>query len=195
LNSFLTQLKQRQVFKVATIYAVSAWPLIQIADLAVPALGLPDSVMTLLLKLFLFGFPISLIFAWLYNFTSTGIVRVKDSDMEEVTPQVNVKTTIAIAGTLVLALLVTLLIQLWLEEKTPSHVSAKPDRQTIATGKSLSDTKKESIAILPFIPFSNDIEDEFFCGRHGRGVIELTGENTRFTSCRTNLFFCLQRCF
>jgi TolB-like protein/Tfp pilus assembly protein PilF len=162
LNSFLTQLKQRQVFKVATIYAVSAWPLIQIADLAVPALGLPDSVMTLLLKLFLFGFPISLIFAWLYNFTSTGIVRVKDSDMEEVTPQVNVKTTIAIAGTLVLALLVTLLIQLWLEEKTPSHVSAKPDRQTIATGKSLSDTKKESIAILPFIPFSDDIEDEFF---------------------------------
>ena len=50
MDNFLAQLRHRQVFKVATIYAVSAWPLIQIADLAVPALGLPDSVMTVLLQ-------------------------------------------------------------------------------------------------------------------------------------------------
>ena len=78
LEEFLAQLRQRQVFKVATIYAVSAWPLIQIADLAVPALGLPDSVMTLLLKIFIVGFPVSLIFAWLFNFTNKGISRAAD---------------------------------------------------------------------------------------------------------------------
>ncbi len=162
MNSFLAQLKQRQVFKVATIYAVSAWPLIQIADLAVPALGLPDSVMTLLLQLFLVGFPISLVFAWLYNFTSTGIVRVNSGETQENTPQVNVKTTIAIAGSLAFALFTTLLVQLWLEDKAPSTSPINANLPTNSTEKNLSHGKKESIAILPFIPFSNDIEDEFF---------------------------------
>ena len=61
MEQVINQLKQRQVFKVATIYAVSAWPLIQIADLAVPALGLPDSAMTLLLQIFIAGFPLCLV--------------------------------------------------------------------------------------------------------------------------------------
>jgi len=169
LNSFFTQLKQRQVFKVATIYALSAWPLIQIADLAVPALGLPDSVMTLLLKVFLLGFPFSLIFAWLFNFTSNGIVRVKRGEQQENSPQVNIKTSISVAGTLALAVVFTLIGQLWLEGQTPKNTTTVAYQQAIteqvssnAQQNEKSDGKKESIAILPFVPFSNDVEDEFF---------------------------------
>tara|TARA_R110000737_G_scaffold1598_19_gene4847 strand:- start:4033 stop:6270 length:2238 start_codon:yes stop_codon:yes gene_type:complete len=165
LDSFLVQLRHRQVFKVATIYAVSAWPLIQIADLAVPALGLPDSVMTTLLQVFLVGFPVSLIFAWLYNFTAKGIVRVKGDGAQESTPQVNFQTTLSVAGSLALAVVVTLACQLWLERQTPQTLqkatvqSGEP--QSIAQ-KLLSHSKKESIAILPFVALSNDVEDEFF---------------------------------
>ena len=162
MDNFFEQLKQRQVFKVATIYAVSAWPLIQIADLAVPALGLPDSVMTLLLQVFLIGFPISLVFAWLYNFTSKGIVRVKDGAAQESTPQVNMQTTLAIAGTLTLAVVITLIGQLWLEGQTPHKTTVLADQQPPPTPTLLSQGKKESIAILPFVPFSDDPEDEFF---------------------------------
>ena len=162
MDNFLAQLRHRQVFKVATIYAVSAWPLIQIADLAVPALGLPDSVMTVLLQVFLVGFPVSLIFSWLYNFTSKGIVRVKDGGAQESTSQVNIQTTLSIAGTLALAVVVTLACQLWLEGQAPQKtVSQAGEQQSIAKNL-LSNGKKESIAILPFIPFSNDAEDEFF---------------------------------
>jgi len=162
LDSFLAQLRQRQVFKVATIYAVSAWPLIQIADLAVPALGLPDSVMTILLQVFLVGFPVSLIFAWLYNFTSKGIVRVNSEGAKDTPPEVNIKTTMVVAGTLALVVVVTLACQLWLEGQTPQRTNALDVRQPIIAEKPLSKGKKESIAILPFIPFSNDEEDEFF---------------------------------
>jgi hypothetical protein len=77
VENVLNQLKQRQIFKVVPIYVVSAWPLIQIADIAVPALGLPDAVILLLFKAFVNGFPISLIFAWLINFTSIGLVRAE----------------------------------------------------------------------------------------------------------------------
>ncbi|TWX71945.1 tetratricopeptide repeat protein [Colwellia demingiae] len=162
MDNFLAQLRHRQVFKVATIYAVSAWPLIQIADLAVPALGLPDSVMTVLLQVFLVGFPVSLIFSWLYNFTSKGIVRVKDGGTQESTPQVNIQTTLSIAGTLALAVVVTLACQLWLEGQTPQKSVLQAGEQQPIAKNVLSNGKKESIAILPFIPFSNDVEDEFF---------------------------------
>jgi len=162
LSSFLAQLKQRQVFKVATIYAVSAWPLIQIADLAVPALGLPDSVMTLLLQMFLIGFPLSLIFAWLYNFTSKGIVRFKKGGEQEVSGQVNIKTTMSVAGTLTLAVVVILSGQLILEDHSSEKPATKANGLNPIAQQTLSEGKKESIAILPFIPFSNDVEDEFF---------------------------------
>lgn len=162
MDSFLAQLRRRQVFKVATIYAVSAWPLIQIADLAVPALGLPDSVMTLLLQIFLIGFPISLIFAWLYNFTSKGIVRVKRSGEQEISPQVNIKTTLSVAGTLTLAVVLTLAFQFWLESQTPKNSVEIAGKPISMDQNLLSEGKKESIAILPFVAFSNDIEDEFF---------------------------------
>jgi len=150
------------VFKVATIYAVSAWPLIQIADLAVPALGLPDSVMTLLLQVFLIGFPMSLIFAWLYNFTSQGIVRVKKGSEQESSPQVNLKTTLSVAGTLALAVVFILAGQLLVEDQIPQTPDITVNTPTAIEKQTLSEGKKESIAILPFIPFSNDIEDEFF---------------------------------
>jgi len=162
LDNFLAQLRHRQVFKVATIYAVSAWPLIQIADLAVPVLGLPDSVMTVLLQVFLVGFPVSLVFSWLYNFTSKGIVRVKDGGTQESTPQVNIQTTLSIAGTLALAVVVTLACQLWLEGQSPQKKALQAGEQQSKAKSVLSNGKKESIAILPFIPFSNDVEDEFF---------------------------------
>ena len=148
MDSFLVQLRQRQVFKVATIYAVSAWPLIQIADLAVPALGLPDSVMRLLLQLFLVGFPISLIFAWLYNFTSAGIVRVKRGEEQTLNPQANLKTTFSIAGTLAVGVVVILTAQLWLEGQSTPQTIAQAQPKTPATEPALSSGKKESIAIV-----------------------------------------------
>jgi TolB-like protein/tetratricopeptide (TPR) repeat protein len=160
-NGFIDKLKERQVFKVATIYAVSAWPLIQIADLAVPALGLPDSVMTLLLKIFIIGFPISLIFAWLFNFTSKGIVRATDDAKQGQASQVNVQTTIAVAGTLVLAVIITLASQLWRGELSPL-TNTKQAAVQVEPPKTLFAAKKESIAILPFVPFSSDPDDEFF---------------------------------
>lgn len=164
MDNFLAQLKQRQVFKVATIYAVSAWPLIQIADLAVPALGLPDSAMTLLLKIFVAGFPLSLVFAWVFNFTANGIVRAKKDVPQQNTPQGNMQTTIAVVGALLIVFTMTLGTQLFWEDKTVSAKTTQANsiQVTPASPLALAANKKESIAILPFIPFSLDPKDEFF---------------------------------
>lgn len=167
MEAVISQLKQRQVFKVATIYAVSAWPLIQVADLAVPALGLPDSVMTLLLQIFLIGFPITLVFAWLFNFTSTGIVRAEsDQGNGSDAAQVNVHTTLVVVGTLIIALLVTLgsqyLVKSPLTDTLTADNPAQVRTQPAVSNNQAVTAKKESIAVLPFVPFSQDPADEFF---------------------------------
>ncbi|MEW6982443.1 tetratricopeptide repeat protein [Colwelliaceae bacterium 6471] len=164
LDNFVTQLKQRQVFKVATIYAVSAWPLIQIADLAIPAIGLPDSAMTLLLQIFIAGFPICLIFAWLFNFTEQGIVRTNNrTELNSVEPHANIQATIAVVGSLLLVFLVTLGTQLLLD-KSPSTSTTIPVETVITqdTPVPVVVEKKQSIAVLPFVAFSDEPADEFF---------------------------------
>jgi len=105
---------------------------------------------------------LSLIFAWLYNFTSQGIVRFKKGSEQESSPQVNLKTTMSVAGTLALAVVVILAGQLLLEDNPSQNANIKVDSSNPITKKVLSEGKKESIAILPFVPFSNDVEDEFF---------------------------------
>jgi len=171
LESLVDQLKQRQVLKVATIYAVSAWPLIQIADLAMPALQLPDSVMTLLLQIFIAGFPVSLIFAWFFNFTDNGVVWARGQTEKENNPKVNFQTTVAVAGSVLLVFLITLGSQIFLGEHsirttkpalTASQTVPQAAPQVSNDSTTLSAGKKESIAILPFVPFSSDLEDEYF---------------------------------
>lgn len=194
LEEFLAQLRQRQVFKVATIYAVSAWPLIQIADLAVPALGLPDSVMTLLLKIFIVGFPVSLIFAWLFNFTNKGIVRAEEANNGEgiSTNNVNLRTTLTVAGSLVLALAVTLLSQLFFS--TPQILTeplAQPSNKLSRQSniESLPKSDKESIAILPFVALSSDPEDEYFADGMVEELLNLLAKNSELqVAARTSSF-------
>ncbi len=64
---FLKELKRRKVYHVAVVYAVIAFGVWQIADIAFPPLGLPDSAMTLVLVLTALGFPIALVLAWAYE--------------------------------------------------------------------------------------------------------------------------------
>ena len=168
MEKLLVQLRQRQIFKVATIYVVAAWPLIQIADLAVPALGLPDSVLTLLLKVFIIGFPISLIFAWLINFTAKGLRRADTGSLDDAAKsnvlRVNVRAFVTVAGSLVVAALLTFASQLLIDKPDIEiQLASGPAASTALQPLSfIGSDKRESIAVLPFDVLSQDPEDEFF---------------------------------
>ncbi|PIP79965.1 MAG: hypothetical protein COW84_07790 [Gammaproteobacteria bacterium CG22_combo_CG10-13_8_21_14_all_40_8] len=62
MKHFVNELKRRRVFRVATIYVVAAWPLVQIADLLFPPLNVPDKAMAYLLIAFIQGF----LWSWFY---------------------------------------------------------------------------------------------------------------------------------
>jgi len=73
--SIFRELQQRKVIRVAGVYIVVAWLLVQIAATIAPILGLPDWFEKLVLALLGIGFPIALMLAWAFELTPDGIRR------------------------------------------------------------------------------------------------------------------------
>jgi len=67
--SFFGELKRRNVVKVAVLYWVAAWLMLQVADVVFGALELPAAWMRLVLAILVFGFPVILILSWLFELT------------------------------------------------------------------------------------------------------------------------------
>jgi adenylate cyclase len=81
LKAFLTELKDRKVFRVAIVYLVAGWLVMQITDVMFPALGLPQWSVTLVAALLIVGFPVALVLSWAYEAGPGGIHRDRrDSD-------------------------------------------------------------------------------------------------------------------
>src|SRR5437879_13298516 len=78
--NFFSELKRRNVYKVAVAYAVVGWLVIQVTATIVPALHLPDGLTTAVVVLTLIGFPVALVIAWAFEMTPEGMKRTEDVD-------------------------------------------------------------------------------------------------------------------
>ena len=72
---FWQELRRRRVYRLAGLYIVGAWAVIQVADISFPAWGVPDSALRYLFLAAAACFPIALIFSWKYDVTTQGILR------------------------------------------------------------------------------------------------------------------------
>ena len=87
-KKFFAELKRRRVYSVAVTYAVVGWLLIQVVTQVFPPFEIPNWGERLAIVAIVVGFPIALILAWIYDFTSHGIVRTSDSAAEVKTEMV-----------------------------------------------------------------------------------------------------------
>src|SRR5678810_953401 len=76
--SFFSELKRRNVYKMAVAYAVVAWLLIQAASILFPTFEAPPWVMKVFIAVIVLGFPIALVFSWAFEITSEGIKREEE---------------------------------------------------------------------------------------------------------------------
>src|ERR1700757_497498 len=72
-RSFFSELKRRNVYKVAVAYAVVAWLTIQAASIFLPAFNAPQWAMQVVILILVIGFPIALVFSWAFEITPEGI--------------------------------------------------------------------------------------------------------------------------
>ena len=64
LKSFLKQCHKKEVFKMLSIYVVSAWVILQVLSVTWQPLGMPQKSVTYLIILLLLGFPIYIFYIW-----------------------------------------------------------------------------------------------------------------------------------
>src|SRR6267143_3581706 len=83
MSNFFSELKRRNVYKVAVAYAIVAWLLIQIATQVFPFFEIPNWVVRLVVLLLVIGFPVALILAWAFELTPEGIKRTQDVDLSQ----------------------------------------------------------------------------------------------------------------
>jgi TolB-like protein/Flp pilus assembly protein TadD len=84
LRSLLQEAGRRHVARVAVLYAAVAFGILEAADIIIPALGLEEWTIRWVIALALIGFPVTLVLAWIYDFTPSGVVRTTTADEEEV---------------------------------------------------------------------------------------------------------------
>ena len=82
-KNYFQELKQRKVFNTAALYAVASFIIMQVTALIQPALMLPEWTTRLILILLILGFPIAMIFAWIYDRTPTGLIKTDSLDSKE----------------------------------------------------------------------------------------------------------------
>ena len=156
--SIFSELKRRNVFKVAAAYIIVSWLIMQAGDTLAPALHLPEWVNSLLAFFLILGFPLALFFAWAFEMTPEGIKKEKDVDrsqsMTNVTGQ---KLNNVIIGILVLALGYFALDKFVLQPKLAIESSTEIEATVIE-----KDSMTQSIAVLPFVDMSANNDNEYF---------------------------------
>ncbi len=83
MNNLIQELRRRKVFRVAGMYALVAWIIMQIGEVTFPALLLPDWTLTLVIVLLIIGFPIAILLSWAFDITPEGIKRDRTTAPEE----------------------------------------------------------------------------------------------------------------
>lgn len=140
------------MFRVAGVYAVVGWLLIQIIVAVKAPLDLPGWTDTFFIVLVLAGFPIAMLFAWAFEMTPEGMKRTAAvSQGESIAAKTGSRLDFIIIGGL--ALVGALIIGDRLMPETGIG-AAGPQ---VAKGEASA-----SVAVLPFIDLSPDGDQEFF---------------------------------
>jgi len=168
--TFFEELKRRNVVKVAVLYVVASWLILQVADVLFPNLGAPAWTFGFVLGLLVLFFVPALVFAWVYEMTPEGLKREKDVDRSEsITARTGHKINILIIVLLVLAIGSVVLDRLIpatapvaespIAEVADDAEAVDPARLAAAKFAPAPD---RTIAVLPFVNMSDDASNEFF---------------------------------
>jgi len=151
---FFAELKRRRVFRVMAVYGIVGFVLLQIVDLAVPALLLPEWTYRFVALILMLGFPVAIVLAWAFESTPEGIKRTEEAAPGELGAILAAPASQRWpAGVAALIGVTALLAGVWYMGRQ----SAPAASADLASGPVAA-----SIAVLPFVNMSDDASNEYF---------------------------------
>ena len=141
-KKYFEELKRRKVFKSAVAYLAVAWVLIEVASAVLPAFDTPPLVLKTLIILLALGFPVNLVFSWVYDVTPDGLKKT-DELPDSKTPSgiKGRRLNRVIIGFLSIAVIILLYNQFGSDQPARNQ----PKSLTLP-----SEIRTTSIAVLPF---------------------------------------------
>ena len=159
--SFFAELKRRNVFRVAGLYLVGAWLLVQVAGTVLPMFGAPDWLPRSIVVLLTIGFVPALIFSWVFEMTPEGLKRDEDVTPEEsIAPQIARRLNWAIIALLVLALTYFGFDKFVLSPRRDAALVAATEKSFAA--RPVAESNAKAIAVLPFADMSQGKDQAYF---------------------------------
>jgi TolB-like protein len=157
IGRFWKELKRRRVVHVVTVYATTAFVIIELVNNLDEPLNLPAGMPTIIIVLLAIGFPLVLVLSWLYDLTSEGVEKTKPIEEVKEREKTVVPNAWKIATYVSFVVIVGLAFL-----------------NIVEGGKKLHAGDIQSLVILPFDNFTGDEELEYFVsGMHSSLISDM----------------------
>jgi len=162
-HNFFSELKRRNVYKVAVAYAVVGWLVIQVASIVLPTFHAPEWTLQVIIAVVVIGFPAALVCSWAFEITPEGIVRESEVERGKSTTRTTGRKIVAI--TVVFAIIAAGLLAFQLLRPN-AHVAVEGGAPATPKAEGLAGDRpsipEKSIAVLPFDSLSEDKSNAYF---------------------------------
>ena len=155
--SLFSELKRRNVIRVAIAYVIAAWLVLQVSQLVLEAIEAPSWVLKTFLLLFALGLPIVVLFSWAYELTPEGIKKEEDVDRAGSVTHGTGKKLNQITIAMIIALVVFVVA-----DRAYFGSSQSSSTPAAASAEAPEARVEKSIAVLAFEDLSAAGDQEYF---------------------------------